>query len=82
LLAETTELLDFIPQILLPNLTFQKYSIDKSAGLLRESLFNMEELAQSAINDSQIFLDIGPNCGTVSKTSAGSGSSDIFNQND
>jgi hypothetical protein len=24
LLAETTELLDFIPQILLPNLTFQK----------------------------------------------------------
>jgi hypothetical protein len=59
LLAETTELLDFIPIILLPNLTFQKYSTDKSAGLLRESLFNMEELAQSAINDSQIFLSIG-----------------------
>jgi hypothetical protein len=40
-------------------LTFQKYATDKSAGLLRESLFNMEKLAQSAINDSQIFLDIG-----------------------
>jgi hypothetical protein len=58
LLAETTELLDFIPQILLPNLTFQKFATDKSAGLLRESLFKMEELAQSAINDSQIFLGI------------------------
>jgi hypothetical protein len=59
LLAETNELLDFNPNILLPNLTFQKYSTDKSAGLLRESLFNMQELAQSAINDSQIFLSIG-----------------------
>jgi hypothetical protein len=59
LLAETTDLLDFIPQILLPNLTFQKYETDNSAGLLRESLFSMQEFAQSAINDSQIFLDLG-----------------------
>jgi nitrate reductase NapE component len=44
---------------LLPNFTFQQYSTDKSAGLLRESLFNMKALAQSAINDSQIFLSIG-----------------------
>jgi hypothetical protein len=59
LLRESNELLDSLPAILLPNLTFQQYSTDKSAGLLRESLFNMQELAQSAINDSQIFLSIG-----------------------
>jgi hypothetical protein len=59
LLEETDQLLDFLPDILLPNLTFQQYSTDKSAGLLRESLFNMKALAQSAINDSQIFLSIG-----------------------
>jgi hypothetical protein len=59
LLRESNELLDSLPTILLPNLTFQQYSTDKSAGLLRESLFNMQELAQSALNDSQIFLSIG-----------------------
>jgi hypothetical protein len=59
LLRESNELLDSLPAILLPNLTFQQYSTDKSAGLLRESLFNMQELAQSALNDSQIFLTIG-----------------------
>jgi hypothetical protein len=59
LLRESNELLDFLPDILLPNLSFYRHSIDKSAGLLRESLFNMQELAQATINDSQIFLTIG-----------------------
>jgi hypothetical protein len=59
LLRESNELLDFLPDILLPNISFQQHSTDKSAGLLQESLFNMQELAKSAINDSQIFLTIG-----------------------
>jgi ribosomal protein L9 len=49
----------FLPEILLPNISFQQYSADKSAGLLQQSLFNMQELAKAAINDSQIFLSIG-----------------------
>jgi nitrate reductase NapE component len=59
LIEQANQLLDFLPAILLPNISFQQYSTDKSAGLLRESLFNMQELAQSVINDSQIFLSIG-----------------------
>jgi hypothetical protein len=59
LLRESNELLDFLPDILLPNISFQQHSTDKSAGLLQQSLFNMQELAKAAINDSQIFLSIG-----------------------
>jgi hypothetical protein len=59
LIVETEKLLHFLPEILLPNISFQQSSIDKSAGLLRESLFDMQQLAQSALNDSQIFLSIG-----------------------
>jgi hypothetical protein len=59
LIAETDKLLHSLPEILLPNITFQQASADKSAGLLRESLFDMKQLAQSALNDSQIFLSIG-----------------------
>lgn len=59
LLADTRDLLDFTPQILLPNLTFQKYETERYAGIPRKSLFNMQQLAQSAINNSQIFLDLG-----------------------
>jgi hypothetical protein len=55
LIVETDKLLHFLPEILLPNISFQQSSIDKSAGLLRESLFDMKQLAQSALNDSQIF---------------------------
>jgi hypothetical protein len=58
LLRESNELLDFLPDILLPNISFQQHSTDKSAGLLQQSLFNMQELAKAAINDSQIFLSI------------------------
>jgi hypothetical protein len=59
LIVETDKLLHFLPEILLPNISFQQASADKSAGLLRESLFDMKQLAQSALNDSQIFLSIG-----------------------
>jgi hypothetical protein len=59
LIVETDKLLHFLPEILLPNLTFQQASADKSAGLLRESLFDMKQVAQSTLNDSQILLSIG-----------------------
>jgi hypothetical protein len=82
LLRESNELLDFLPAILLPNISFQQHSADKSAGLLQQSLFNMQELAQAAINDSQIFLSIGDRIADqLAKESAGPRSPDLLDSN-
>jgi hypothetical protein len=59
LIPDSQELLDYIPRILLPNLTFEQDEITQSIGLLSTSLFNMSKLAQASLNDSAIFLDLG-----------------------
>jgi hypothetical protein len=59
LVPDNQELLSYIPNILLPNLTFEQYELTQSIGLLSPSLFNMSRLAQASLNDSKIFLDLG-----------------------
>jgi hypothetical protein len=59
LIPDSQELLDYIPHILLPNLTFEQDEVTQSIGLLTTSLFNMSKLAQASLNDSAIFLDLG-----------------------
>jgi hypothetical protein len=59
LVPDNQELLSYIPNILLPNLTFEQYELTQSLGLLSTSLFNMSRLAQASLNDSKIFLDLG-----------------------
>jgi hypothetical protein len=59
LIPDNQELLNYIPNILLPNLTFEQYELTQSIGLLSPSLFNMSKLAQASLNDSKIFLDLG-----------------------
>jgi hypothetical protein len=59
LVPDNGELLSYIPNILLPNLTFEQYELTQSLGLLNTSLFNMSRLAQASLNDSKIFLDLG-----------------------
>jgi hypothetical protein len=59
LVPDNQQLLSYIPNILLPNLTFEQCELTQSLGLLSTSLFNMSRLAQASLNDSKIFLDLG-----------------------
>jgi hypothetical protein len=59
LIPDNQQLLDSMPELLLPNLTFQERELTESAGLLSTSLFDMTKLAQASLNDSQVFLDVG-----------------------
>jgi hypothetical protein len=59
LIPNSQELLDYIPRIFLPNLTFEQDQITQSLGLISSSIFNMSKVAQASLNDSAIFLDLG-----------------------
>jgi hypothetical protein len=59
LIPDSQEVLDYISNILLPNLTFEQHEATQSIGLLTTSLFNMSKLAQASLNDSAVFLDLG-----------------------
>jgi hypothetical protein len=58
-IPDNQQLLDSMPELLLPNLTFHERELTESAGLLSISLFDMTKLAQASLNDSQVFLDVG-----------------------
>jgi hypothetical protein len=59
LIGDSGKLLDYSPRIILPNITFEQDQIMQSLGLISSSIFNMTKVAQGALNDSAIFLDIG-----------------------
>jgi hypothetical protein len=59
LIPNSQQLLDYLPRILLPNLTFEQDQITQSLGLISSSIFNMSKVAQASLNDSAIFLDLG-----------------------
>jgi hypothetical protein len=59
LVPDNQELLSYIPNIVLANLTFQQAEFTQSLGLLTTSLFDMSRIAQASLYDSQIFLDLG-----------------------
>jgi hypothetical protein len=52
-------LFDYLPRIILPNVTFEEDQIMQSLGLISSSIFNMFKVAQISLNDSAIFLDLG-----------------------
>jgi hypothetical protein len=59
LIPDSQQFLDYLPRILLPNLTFEQDQITQSLGLLSSSIFNMSKVSQASLNDSAIFLDLG-----------------------
>ena len=58
LLPDHRTLLSQVADVLLPNLTLRDESYERQAGILKQSLLDMEFVLQSTINQSTVFTDL------------------------
>ena len=58
LLPDHQQLLNYLPQILLPNLTMESSEYEATMGLIQDTLLEMNTVVENAVNHTPIFMAI------------------------